>query len=142
MHFVSGGAFQGKRKWVKAHYSLANKPHIWCNGYEEEWFLPNDHIMEQIVVFEGAEQWIRRMLNEHGQESMKQIVSYFTAWKTWEMGGERTVVWIGCEIGQGIVPLDEKERIWRDIVGWSYQRLVAMCDRVDRLWCGIAERIK
>jgi adenosylcobinamide kinase/adenosylcobinamide-phosphate guanylyltransferase len=138
MHFVSGGAFQGKRKWVKEYYSLADKPHIWCSAYTEEWFLPSDHIMERIVVFEGLEQFIRRALSNEEID----ISDFFHQWNEWEKKGERTVIWIGSEVGQGIVPFLEEERRFRDVVGWSYQRLAAMCDRVDRLWCGIAERIK
>jgi adenosylcobinamide kinase / adenosylcobinamide-phosphate guanylyltransferase len=93
--------------------------------------------MKSIVVFEGLEAWIRRMPNRIHWEHV------FQTWHDWEQeNDERTVVWIGCDITQGIVPLTKEERNWRDVTGWCYQELVKRCDRVDRVWCGLVERMK
>ena len=46
------------------------------------------------------------------------------------------------EIGAGVVPLDKFERRWRDETGLLYQALVREADRVDRVWAGLALRLK
>jgi adenosylcobinamide kinase / adenosylcobinamide-phosphate guanylyltransferase len=88
-------------------------------------------------VFEGLEAAIRRLpdLGYWGQ--------LFWRWQEWERQCPgRTVVWIGTDITQGIVPIEQEDRLWRDVTGWCYQRLAEFCDHVDRIWCGLAERIK
>ncbi len=58
MHFVSGGAFQGKRKWVNVHYSFAHTSYSWYCAYENMFPLPHDETAS-VVVLEGIEHWIR-----------------------------------------------------------------------------------
>ncbi|MBB3906674.1 MULTISPECIES: bifunctional adenosylcobinamide kinase/adenosylcobinamide-phosphate guanylyltransferase [Anoxybacillus] len=137
MHFVSGGAFQGKRKWVCDYYQLNEKVwYRWCNGYKGDYFFPEEE-MENVVVFEGMEALIWRLPDR------EHWAMFFQSWHQWEQNKPgRNVVWIGCDITQGIVPLTEEERNWRDVTGWCYQELTSRCSRVDRLWCGLAERIK
>jgi adenosylcobinamide kinase / adenosylcobinamide-phosphate guanylyltransferase len=143
MHFIVGGAFQGKRKWAKQYYELSNKEYIWCNGYEKEFFLPSKKMNQSIVVFEGLEMLIYRKLYHDLLSYRNSWSQWFQMWQNWEQEtSERRVIWIGCEIGQGIVPINKDERNWRDVTGWCYQELVQLCDRVDRIWCGLAERMK
>ena len=142
MHFVSGGAFQGKRKWVNAYYSLTHTPHVWYCAYKRPLPLPHDEKTASVVVLEGIEQWIREYFLPYADEQKKAMMSYVHAWEQWEKEGERTVVWIGCDIGQGIVPIEAHERAWRDVVGWAYQQLARICSRVDYVWCGMNEQIK
>ncbi|HEX3029710.1 MAG TPA: bifunctional adenosylcobinamide kinase/adenosylcobinamide-phosphate guanylyltransferase [Clostridia bacterium] len=47
---------------------------------------------------------------------------------------------IGNEIGCGIVPIDEFERLWRDETGWFYQMLCKNADEVYRVWAGIGKK--
>jgi adenosylcobinamide kinase/adenosylcobinamide-phosphate guanylyltransferase len=95
------------------------------------------NIRERIVVFEGLEAAIRRIPDVAHWKRM------FRIWHEWEQqGAGRTVVWIGSDITQGIVPVEKEERLWRDVTGWCYQQLAQLCDRVDRVWCGLAERMK
>lgn len=46
------------------------------------------------------------------------------------------------EVGLGIVPLDAKERAWRELVGRTCALLAARADEVVRMVCGIPVRIK
>ncbi|ABO67540.1 cobalamin biosynthesis protein [Geobacillus thermodenitrificans] len=138
MHFVVGGAFQGKRKWVRERYGIGDGVQIvWHDGYQEPYGPPNGVKVAKTVVFEGLEAAIRRLPDTAEWER------FFHAWKQWEdeVAG-RTVVWVGTDVTQGVVPTDPADRRWRDAVGVCYQRLAAMCCRVDRLWCGLAERLK
>jgi adenosyl cobinamide kinase/adenosyl cobinamide phosphate guanylyltransferase len=46
------------------------------------------------------------------------------------------------EVGCGVVPTDPFARAWRDEVGRLCQALAARSDTVERLCCGIAQRLK
>ena len=41
------------------------------------------------------------------------------------------------EVGLGVVPIDARERAWRELVGRTCCQLAARADRVVRLVCGI-----
>lgn len=47
-----------------------------------------------------------------------------------------------CEVGQGVVPLDASERVWRELVGRTCSRLAAEADEVVRMVCGIPVTLK
>lgn len=51
-------------------------------------------------------------------------------------------VLIGDEIGSGVVPVDPFERRWRDETGLLYQFLARESAIVDRVWAGLAVRLK
>lgn len=42
----------------------------------------------------------------------------------------------------GVVPLDPKERAWRDEAGRLCQYLTKEADRVSRIFCGLEQRLK
>ena len=48
----------------------------------------------------------------------------------------------GCEIGSGVVPVDSFSRKWRDETGKLYQILAGKSDKVDRIFAGLALRLK
>ena len=48
----------------------------------------------------------------------------------------------GCEIGSGVVPIDSFSRKWRDETGKLYQILADKADTVDRIFAGLALRLK
>lgn len=46
------------------------------------------------------------------------------------------------EIGSGIVPLDPAEEQWREDVGRLCCVLAAQAEQVERVYCGLAQRLK
>ena len=46
------------------------------------------------------------------------------------------------EVGLGIVPLDRKDREWREATGRALCRIAAEADEVYRVSCGIGMKIK
>ena len=54
----------------------------------------------------------------------------------------RQCVITGGEIGGGVVPIDEFSRKWRDNTGLLYQALAREADIVDRIFAGLALRLK
>lgn len=46
------------------------------------------------------------------------------------------------EVGSGIVPLERKDRLYRETVGRVLCAAVAKSDRVERILCGIGQCLK
>ncbi|GGE55381.1 bifunctional adenosylcobinamide kinase/adenosylcobinamide-phosphate guanylyltransferase [Priestia taiwanensis] len=137
MQFVTGGAFQGKRQWVKSQIET----YTWINGYEDE--LTFVQPLTSTVVLEGCEHLIRRFVQEEGAEAVfkwQEVVQFYEAWEREDDG--RNVIFIGCEIGSGIVPIEAENRLWRDVVGWCYQHTAKKCTIVTTIWSGIAKQLK
>ncbi|MEG9295949.1 bifunctional adenosylcobinamide kinase/adenosylcobinamide-phosphate guanylyltransferase [Mangrovibacillus sp. Mu-81] len=141
MQFVTGGAFNGKSEWVRK----TNKQKLaWLKG-SEELTLPQPDSFQNTVVLEGFEYLI---LNEVRKEKEIEMIrsefqSLFEKWMNWEeTSASRNVIWIGSDIGRGIVPVDPAERKWRDLTGWVYQDLVKLSDHVYEIWFGLPQRLK
>lgn len=135
MHFVTGGAFNGKRKWVKKKYQNAK----WISAYENGAFVEDlSFLNSPVIVVEGLEFWVKE-LNLNRVDWKETIAN----WGKWEkVESARQVVIIGTDITKGIVPVEKENRIWRDVTGWVYQDVVAACEQVDVIWYGIHQTIK
>ena len=55
---------------------------------------------------------------------------------------EGTWVIIGDEIGNGIVPMEAEDRLWRETTGRILVELAKDATEVHRVVCGIGQRIK
>lgn len=143
MHFVTGGACQGKRKWVSQYYDLENKNHLiyWGNGYKEEFKSPVELGSQTIAVLEGADEFIKSQLINSNNIDKSYFKEFFTDWFQWQEVNKQVII-IGNDIGKGIVPIDPFDRQWRDIVGWCYQDIVSISSRVDIIWSGINQTLK
>lgn len=141
MHFVTGGAFNGKRAWVLKRY----QDYKWISAYEGEEII-NDlhpHSCEKIV-FEGIEIWLKEQSEKQHLDDVradwKERLIRYADWERENMN--RHIIFIGIDITKGIVPMEETDRNWRDVTGWVYQDLVQVCQRVDVIWYGINQTIK
>ncbi|MFC7391936.1 hypothetical protein [Scopulibacillus cellulosilyticus] len=143
MHFVTGGAFNGKRRWVKETYQLENKVNVgWLSGYDSSIHL--DQLMnvshfQLITVIEGWEQFIWQSLSiEKDPRGFWQDL--IRKWQAWEYSGSnRQIIIIGVDISKGIVPIEEKQRLWRDVTGWCYQDAIKRCLKVNIIWYGLSQ---
>ncbi|WP_078413034.1 bifunctional adenosylcobinamide kinase/adenosylcobinamide-phosphate guanylyltransferase [Priestia abyssalis] len=137
MHFVFGGAFNGKRKWVKDTYKEQGV--IWISAYEQA-EIPKSVEAGRVTVFEGVEVWVRELIVKGF--TVKEASAFLEqAISRWDKQCDRLVL-IGTEIGKGIVPMEEEDRMWRDACGYVYQLIVKKADRVDQIWYGIPTRLK
>ncbi|WP_270180075.1 bifunctional adenosylcobinamide kinase/adenosylcobinamide-phosphate guanylyltransferase [Alkalihalobacillus sp. CinArs1] len=141
MHVVTGGAFNGKSKWVRDYYGV---PLEWYSAYDgTSW--DEKSFKKDVVVLEGLEEWIKTLVSDQKslKETRRAVRSYIEAWSAWESGrDERTIIVIGTDIMKGIVPLEKEKRMWRDVVGWAYQDLVSLAERVDVIWYGLNQQLK
>ena len=142
MHFITGGAFNGKREWVKKTYGLTD---AWISAYQET-ALPTDLIKvdSDLLVLEGVEIWIKELTETNDsfrcREIWKQTIRH---WLLWEQENyQRKLVVIGTDITKGIVPVEKENRLWRDVTGWAYQDLAAQSDKIDIIWYGCNQTIK
>ncbi|MGE6377291.1 bifunctional adenosylcobinamide kinase/adenosylcobinamide-phosphate guanylyltransferase [Peribacillus muralis] len=142
MHFVTGGAYNGKTKWVKRVYDLDSEV-LWLSGYQEE--QPRRKDFEgKIVVLQGLDGWIqadaKKMAADAIREKWQEIIA---DWRIWEKGSdERSCIVIGSDLSKGIVPMEASDRRWRDACGWVYQDVASLSSRVDIIWYGVNQRIK
>jgi adenosyl cobinamide kinase/adenosyl cobinamide phosphate guanylyltransferase len=144
MHFVTGGAYNGKRAWVKRVFK-ADHPVSWLSAYENQ-PLPNDltHISRDLLILEGIEFWLKALAGQHDLTQSRKIWNkYLDNWLVWEKAnGKRKLVLIGTDLSKGIVPLEIENRLWRDLTGWAYQDTAAKAEKMDVIWYGINQTIK
>ncbi|WHZ05350.1 bifunctional adenosylcobinamide kinase/adenosylcobinamide-phosphate guanylyltransferase [Neobacillus sp. YX16] len=142
MHFITGGAFNGKRAWVKNTYGLTGS---WLSAYQETPLTENfNHINSDLLVLEGIEIWIKELTKTYDSYRSREIwIQIINNWLSWEKAElERRLVVIGTDITKGVVPIERENRLWRDVTGWAYQDLSAMADKVDVIWYGLNQTIK
>lgn len=147
MHFVTGGAYNGKAKWVRDTYMLANNcDFCWISAYKDEKYEGCFSCEEnKFIVLEGIEQWIRDLVkNEENidlvRERCRKFISQCEQWE--KNDRERTLIMIGTDMMKGVVPIDQKVRQWRDATGLVFQDIVQIANRVDLIWYGMANRLK
>lgn len=127
------------------HYELNNRTYyIWHNFYEsEEIQLPAKVENSNIVIFEGLERAFKNGLEQENIRSREAWTYWFEGWRSWEKQEmDRHVIFIGCDISKGIVPMDKSERLWRDLTGWCFQDLSRLSNRVDVIWSGLSMTMK
>lgn len=141
MYFITGGTFNGKGRWVRNHFRLENSNTEWVPLFNGA--LVEIHPRKPIVVLEGLEYAIRVALSQKDGDIRAAFKAQMHSLKKWEAENpERKVIWIGSEIGKGIVPVDQSSREWRDMTGWVYQDLAQMSQRVWLVWYGMATSLK
>src|SRR5699024_3625671 len=117
MHVITGGAYNGKARWVKEHYQLEINPHIWVDVYKDS--VPQDlsQFKSNILVLDAVEGLIFNELKtnhtdidrDYGKVLIKQ-------WAEWEKEiPERQLIIIGNDISKGIVRSEERRvgKEWR-----------------------------
>jgi adenosyl cobinamide kinase/adenosyl cobinamide phosphate guanylyltransferase len=147
MHFITGGAYNGKRNWVKHAYHLTAMEHAWFSAYKNDASFLFDPKCEypSIVVLEGMEKWIRQQLSVKSDPDQLQAVFQETLnnWIHWENRvADRRLIIIGTDITKGIVPAEQKDRVHRDVTGRLYQYLAGKSSRMYIIWYGISENVK
>jgi adenosylcobinamide kinase / adenosylcobinamide-phosphate guanylyltransferase len=141
MHFVTGGAFNGKRAWVKDNYADAK----WISSYDGQRLpVTLENASSQQIVLEGVELWTKECSERMGIDKARiHLSKQLDQWLEWEnANANRSIITIGADMMKGIVPIKKEERDWRDLTGWFYQDLVKKSKRVDVIWYGINQTIK
>ena len=130
MKLVIGGTAQGKLEYVLLKYDL-QKNMVWDGS------LPNSTedigYEEKPVIINHFHLWIKnRMISGGCPED--EIMSFLDC-------NEDCII-ICDEIGNGIVPIDPFEREYRERVGRILVQLAERAEEVERVICGIGQKIK
>jgi adenosylcobinamide kinase / adenosylcobinamide-phosphate guanylyltransferase len=142
LHFITGGAFNGKRAWVKEKYG---KSGTWLSAYQDHQLKADINQIEgNLLVLEGIEVWLKDLTKTYDSYRCREIwnttINHLLLWAKAE--SNRKLVVIGTDITKGIVPMEKENRLWRDVTGWAYQDLSAKADKVDIIWYGLNQTIK
>lgn len=127
MIFIIGGKYQGKTAYALSQCGVGAEP-IVCDLAEQAIAE-----MYEADVVKNIQEGVRRLLAEGISP-----LDIFTE----NIDRLKQKIIIGTEIGCGIVPLEEKERVWRDETGRVYQLLAMKARKVERIWAGIPVTIK
>lgn len=127
MKLVIGGYGQGKLQYVLRKYQLEEDA-VWDGVLPEE-----KEIQTNAVVINHFHQWVRQSLLQG--ESPEEIARSFV-----ERHGDCIII---CdEIGNGIVPVEAFEREYRERTGRILIQLAKEAEEVERVICGIGQKIK
>ena len=126
MIFVTGGCFQGKQQWVLQNCQV--QPFRVADGA-----VCSMEAIKSAGVLDHFHLLVRRWMQAGkipADETEKILLD------------NPDIVIITDEIGSGIVPLDIKEREWREVHGRICCQLAGRADAVFRVIAGIGQKIK
>ena len=129
MKLIIGGYAQGKLNYAVTKYNVA-EDHVF------ECVLPSIEEVEKLegtIIVSSLHKWIRKRIKEGGRP--EEEISAFVK-------KHADSVIICDEIGNGIVPMDPFERVYRERTGRILVKLAGDAEEVERVVCGIAQKIK
>ena len=139
MELYIGGFAQGKLEYVKRRYNENQKTEklfvkvIDCaDSHYKKMLLETEC---DVLILNHLHLWVRDLLDE-GMEEEKQ-----TTILSWIKSNPDAIV-ICDELGNGIVPIKKQERIWREQTGRLMIELAKQAERVERILCGLGQRLK
>lgn len=125
MHLILGGRYMGKRAYAEKIYGS------FAIIYDMKRQDPKDIITPGLIT--NLHIGTKKLLYE-SISPRKFFMSRIELL--------RPSVIIGDEIGGGVVPVDAFARRWRDETGLLYQALARKAEIVDRVFAGLALRLK
>ena len=126
MKLIIGGAFQGKKEYVKEKFSLSEKQ--MTDGKDAEY----DDIFHCPCLYHFHE-WVKKGLEKEWDFAN-------LAEKIQERNPDLIV--ISNELGYGVVPIDAFDRKYRESTGRLCTQLAAKSRQVIRVVCGLGMVIK
>ena len=130
MKLIIGGYAQGKLDYVIKKYNIDEK-----NVFDYE--LPTKEELESKtgskIVINTLHRIIKKRIKEGGRPE-EEIASFVKK--------NPDCIIICDEIGNGIVPMDPFERVYRERTGRILISLAENAEEVERIICGIPQKIK
>ncbi len=135
MQVVIGGAYNGKRRFVKEVFL---KNHIGKQHFFEGEIPIGGHFQKEDAVIIGSLELLILQKSHLDEEAIAEDI--FNRLSKLEQ--QANIICICTDIGRGVVPLEREERVMRDACGRLYQKLFSKSERVIRIWYGIPEILK
>lgn len=124
MRLVLGGRYQGKLDYVLQTYGLKAEDVFTCTDMNVAFEAPCIYRTEEFV-FACVKAGI------HAAEVLEA-----------NKAALQNAIVICDDISGGVVPIDKDERAWREENGWALAWLSRNAESVERLFCGIPQRLK
>lgn len=108
---------------------------LYIGGYKQgklNYVLTNNHCADS-EVFSDFHLWIRELIRQ-GKDAEEMAEEYIIR--------HPDAIIISDEVGNGIVPMDPFEREYRERLGRILIRVAEKAEHVERIICGIGQRIK
>lgn len=163
MILVIGGYAQGKLDYVTSRFSVVEHQ-IYCGclpeaagrgrreeEYEKNKYEENAHekkeyrasdcgkTVEELVVVSCFNQWIEGLCR--GEDAGEDYESCMAVLRPWLRRFPNSIL-ITEQVGNGVVPIEKRQRLLRDTIGAVQVELAKEADEVVRVICGIPQRIK
>ena len=90
----------------------------------------------QTIIVNHFHLWIKKALKQ-GRNPQQEILAFLDANED-----KAEIIIISDEIGNGIVPIDAFEREYREQTGRILIELAKRADKVERVICGLKQKIK
>lgn len=126
MEIYVGGSWQGKTAYVQQKKKLSA-----ADIFDGKNFVLSD--IEEYPVVNQVHEIVKRLLEED-----RQVLPFFE--DLYEK--RRDIILICDEVGSGVVPLDKKDRIYREQVGRLMCEMAKKADVLERVVCGVGMRVK
>lgn len=124
MKLIIGGAYQGKREFVKNTFGLTEADIFTCDGMEIDFSKP---CIDKLEEFSYA-------CIQAGKEPLEIFKQHRAQWQD--------SIFICQDIFCGVVPLGADMRLWRNETGRLCQLLSKEAEQVSRIFCGLEQRLK
>lgn len=127
MKLLIGGYAQGKIRYALCKYDV-KADRVW----ESE--IPEDiKVKSGLVIINHFHNWVKTRILQGGcpEEEILRFVEKYP-----------DCVIVSDEVGNGIVPIDAFEREYRERTGRILVELAARAEEVERVICGIGQKIK
>lgn len=126
MKLVIGGYAQGKCSYVMERYSTQDV--VVLDGIADM-----THVSQKVVVVNRFHKWMKCCLEEGRTPEL--IIDEF-------LEKNPDCIIISDEVGNGIVPLEPFEREYRERLGRCLIKLAKKAESVERVICGMGQKIK
>jgi adenosylcobinamide kinase / adenosylcobinamide-phosphate guanylyltransferase len=128
MELYIGGLNQGKLDYVLNKYKITIDSDQFCDGAvctKEEMFKKR--------IINHYHEFVKRLLTEgiEPEEITEELIRY-----------NPSAVIICNEVGAGVVPLDRKDRRFREAVGHCTLKIASVAVQVERISCGLGLVLK
>ena len=124
MILIIGGAYQGKLAYAQEHLGVKPEQIFTCEKDEVDFSKPCINALEQFT-------WA---CTQTGVDPIAYFAQHQAQWED--------AVLICRDIFCGVVPMDDRERQWRQDTARLCQYLAQNAQQVSRMFCGLEQRLK
>lgn len=135
MEIYIGGTAQGKLKFVLT--KLGEQAYELLDGEDvAKVFSEQENFGQGKVIIINHFHKLCKSFLEKG-DSEEQLVTFIRQWNR-----KNRMILICDEVGNGVVPIDKKERDYREFVGRTLESLEPEADHLERIFCGVGQILK